>query len=50
MRVFNYGSLELESSTDGRRFKVNGQRVKHYHEEIEAPAQEFDLAVPISDA
>ncbi|CAM8959490.1 unnamed protein product [Rhodiola kirilowii] len=49
-RVFDYGSLELECSTDGRRFKVNGQRVKHYHGEIEAPAQEFDLAEPTIDA
>ncbi|CAM8920450.1 unnamed protein product [Rhodiola kirilowii] len=49
-RVFNYGSLELECSTDGRQFKVNGQRVKHYHGEIEAPAQEFDLVEPTTDA
>ncbi|CAM8902659.1 unnamed protein product [Rhodiola kirilowii] len=46
MRVFNYGALELENPKDGSRFVVNGQRVKHYHEEITAPAQEFDLAEP----
>ncbi|CAM8969391.1 unnamed protein product [Rhodiola kirilowii] len=49
-RVFNYGLLELECSTDGRRFKVNGQQVKHYHGEIKAPGQEFDLAEPTTDA
>ncbi|CAM8940823.1 unnamed protein product [Rhodiola kirilowii] len=48
--VFNHGALELECPTDGRRFKVNGQRVKHYHGEIEAPAQELDLAKPTTDA
>ncbi|KAK4360247.1 hypothetical protein RND71_019199 [Anisodus tanguticus] len=29
MKVFPYGSIELESKTD-HLFKVNGQRVKHY--------------------
>ncbi|CAM8994172.1 unnamed protein product [Rhodiola kirilowii] len=48
--VFNHGALELECSTDGRRFKVNGQQVKHYHGEIKAPTQEFDLAEPTTDA
>ncbi|CAM8991119.1 unnamed protein product [Rhodiola kirilowii] len=46
VRVFNYGALELENPKDGSRFMVNGQRVKHYHDEIKAPAQEFDLAEP----
>ncbi|CAM8943810.1 unnamed protein product [Rhodiola kirilowii] len=46
VRVFNYGALELENPRDGSRFVVNGQRVKHYHDEIKAPAQEFDLAEP----
>ncbi|CAM8949374.1 unnamed protein product [Rhodiola kirilowii] len=46
VRVFNYGALELENPRDGSRFVVNGQRVKHYHEEIKAPVQEFDLAEP----
>ncbi|CAM8902649.1 unnamed protein product [Rhodiola kirilowii] len=46
VRVFNCGALELENPRDGSRFVVNGQRVKHYHEEIKAPAQEFDLAEP----
>ncbi|CAM8943733.1 unnamed protein product [Rhodiola kirilowii] len=44
--VYNQGALELECPTDGRRFKINGQRVKHYHGEIEAPTQEFDLDEP----
>ncbi|CAM8908572.1 unnamed protein product [Rhodiola kirilowii] len=46
VRVFNYGALELENPKDGSRFMVNGQRVKHYHDEIKTPAQEFDLAEP----
>ncbi|CAM8999206.1 unnamed protein product [Rhodiola kirilowii] len=45
-QVFNHGALEQECPTDIRHFKVNGQRVKHYQGEIEAPAQEFDLAEP----
>ncbi|CAM8908248.1 unnamed protein product [Rhodiola kirilowii] len=45
-RVFNHGALELENPRDGSRFMVNGQRVKHYHDEIIAPPQEFDLAEP----
>ncbi|CAM8931259.1 unnamed protein product [Rhodiola kirilowii] len=46
VRIFNHGALELENLRDGSRFVVNGQRVKHYHDEIKAPAQEFDLAEP----
>ncbi|CAM8954186.1 unnamed protein product [Rhodiola kirilowii] len=46
-RVFNHGALELENPRDGSRFVVNGQRVKHYHDEIIAPPQEFDLAEPL---
>ncbi|CAM8917230.1 unnamed protein product [Rhodiola kirilowii] len=49
MRIFNHGALELENPKDGNRFKVNGQRVKHYQGEIEAPAQEFDLYEPPND-
>ncbi|CAM8972681.1 unnamed protein product [Rhodiola kirilowii] len=45
-QVFNHGALELENSRHWNRFKVNGQRVKHYQGKIEAPTQEFDLAEP----
>ncbi|CAM8959623.1 unnamed protein product [Rhodiola kirilowii] len=45
-KVFNHGALELESPDDGRRFTINGQRVKHYYGEDSPPAQEVDLAVP----
>ncbi|CAM8917199.1 unnamed protein product [Rhodiola kirilowii] len=48
--VFNHGALELESPTGGDRFKVNGQRVKHYHEEVDLTVQQFDLAEPTTDA
>ncbi|CAM8904949.1 unnamed protein product [Rhodiola kirilowii] len=47
VQIYNHGALELENPKDGHRFKVNGQRVKHYHGEIEVPAQEFDLAEPV---
>ncbi|CAM8993679.1 unnamed protein product [Rhodiola kirilowii] len=46
VRVHNHGALELQNPRDGNIFRVNGQRVKHYHGEIETPAQEFDLAEP----
>ncbi|CAM8948554.1 unnamed protein product [Rhodiola kirilowii] len=45
-KVFNHGALELENPKNGDHLKVNGQRVKHYQGEIEAPVQEFDLAEP----
>ncbi|CAM8959440.1 unnamed protein product [Rhodiola kirilowii] len=45
-KVFNHGALELESPDDGRRFTINGQRVKHYHGEDSPPAQEIDLTEP----
>ncbi|CAM8972814.1 unnamed protein product [Rhodiola kirilowii] len=46
VQVHNHGALELENPGDGNIFRVNGQRVKYYHGEIETPAQEFDLADP----
>ncbi|CAM8951092.1 unnamed protein product [Rhodiola kirilowii] len=49
-KVFNHGALELEGPTSGGRFTVNGQRVKHYQGEIEAPVQEFELAEPPTEA
>ncbi|CAM8901290.1 unnamed protein product [Rhodiola kirilowii] len=45
-KVFNHGALELENPKNGDRFKVNGQRVKHYHGDAELPTQQFDLAEP----
>ncbi|CAM8905154.1 unnamed protein product [Rhodiola kirilowii] len=45
-KVFNHGALELEIPDDGRRFTINGQRVKHYHGEDSPPAQEVDLTEP----
>ncbi|CAM8953801.1 unnamed protein product [Rhodiola kirilowii] len=45
-KVFNHGALELESPTNGSRFMVNGQRVKHYHENAELAIKKFDLAFP----
>ncbi|CAM8890233.1 unnamed protein product [Rhodiola kirilowii] len=47
VRVFNHGALELESPTNGSRFKVNGKRVKHYHGEVDLTIQQIDLAEPI---
>ncbi|CAM9000225.1 unnamed protein product [Rhodiola kirilowii] len=45
-KVFNHGALELECSANGSRFTVNGQRVKHYHNEEDLTIQKFDLACP----
>ncbi|CAM8965619.1 unnamed protein product [Rhodiola kirilowii] len=45
-KVFNHGALELESPADGSRFTVNGQRVKHYHEDADLTIRKFDLAYP----
>ncbi|CAM8923725.1 unnamed protein product [Rhodiola kirilowii] len=47
--VFNHGALELENPKDGNRFKVNGQRVKHYQGEIDTTTDEIDLAEPPDD-
>ncbi|CAM8895855.1 unnamed protein product [Rhodiola kirilowii] len=44
--VYNHGALELENPKDGHRFKVNGQRVKHYHGEIDTTTDEIDLDEP----
>ncbi|CAM9001201.1 unnamed protein product [Rhodiola kirilowii] len=49
MKVFNHGALELENPANGDRFKVNGQRVKHYHGEVDLAIQQFDLAEPTTE-
>ncbi|CAM8990644.1 unnamed protein product [Rhodiola kirilowii] len=49
-KVFNHGALELECPMDRRRFKVNGQWVKHYHGEIDQAVQEVDLEEPLTEA
>ncbi|CAM8934116.1 unnamed protein product [Rhodiola kirilowii] len=46
-RVFNHVAVELESPTGGDRFRVNGQRVKHYHGEADLTVHQFDLAEPL---
>ncbi|CAM9000120.1 unnamed protein product [Rhodiola kirilowii] len=45
-KVFNHGAVELESPDNGSRFTVNGQRVKHYHDEVDLTPQNYDLAIP----
>ncbi|CAM8934418.1 unnamed protein product [Rhodiola kirilowii] len=45
-KVFNHGALELECPANGSRFTVNGQRVKHYHNEEDLTIRKFDLARP----
>ncbi|CAM8951467.1 unnamed protein product [Rhodiola kirilowii] len=45
-KVFNHGAVELESPDDGRRFTVNGQRVKRYHGKVDLTPLNYDLAVP----
>ncbi|CAM8917024.1 unnamed protein product [Rhodiola kirilowii] len=44
IRVFNHGTLELESMEDGRRFNANGHQVKHYHGEVNLITQKYDLS------
>ncbi|CAM8920461.1 unnamed protein product [Rhodiola kirilowii] len=46
IKVFNHGTLELESMEDGRRFNANGQQVKHYHGEVNLITQKYDLSHP----
>ncbi|KAL5575888.1 hypothetical protein UlMin_017587 [Ulmus minor] len=29
-QIFPFGAVELEEETSGRKFRVNGQRIKHY--------------------
>ncbi|CAM8914238.1 unnamed protein product [Rhodiola kirilowii] len=45
-KVCNHGAVELESPDNGSRFTVNGQRVKHYHDEVDLTPQNYDLAIP----
>ncbi|CAM8934386.1 unnamed protein product [Rhodiola kirilowii] len=45
-KVFNHAAVELESSDDGRKFTVNGQRVKHYHGEVNLITKKYDLSHP----
>ncbi|CAM8936921.1 unnamed protein product [Rhodiola kirilowii] len=45
-KVFNHRAVELESPDNGRRFTVNGQRVKHYHGKVNLTPLYYDLAVP----
>ncbi|CAM8962902.1 unnamed protein product [Rhodiola kirilowii] len=45
-KVFNHGAVELESPDNGSRFTVNGQRVKHYHGEVDLTPQNYDLSRP----
>ena len=30
--VFSYGTVEIQNESTGQSFKVNGQRLKHFHE------------------
>ena len=34
MHVYDHGAVLLKNELDGNEFKVNGQRLKHYHEAI----------------
>ncbi|KAJ4703494.1 Gag-Pol polyprotein [Melia azedarach] len=45
-RVFPNGAVEVKDPTDGRIFKVNGQRLKHYVERI-YQLEEITLLAPI---
>ncbi|CAM8982156.1 unnamed protein product [Rhodiola kirilowii] len=45
-KVYNHGMLELESMENGSKFNVNGQRAKHYHDEVNFAVAKFDLSHP----
>ena len=45
-QVFPNGSIEIEDPKDGRVFRVNGQRLKHYVERVEVP-EEISLVAPV---
>ena len=44
--VFPNGVVEVIDPTDGREFKVNGQRLKHYIERVPEP-EEVTLVEPV---
>ncbi|KAL5538423.1 hypothetical protein UlMin_043521 [Ulmus minor] len=48
-RVFPNGVVEIEDPSDGRVFRVNGQRLKLYleHEQIEERPEEISLEPPV---
>ncbi|CAM8951464.1 unnamed protein product [Rhodiola kirilowii] len=46
IKVYSHGALELENPENGSQFTINGQRVKHYHDEMDLTPQHFDLAEP----
>ena len=45
-QVFPNGAVEIEDRSDGRVFRVNGQRLKHYIEQV-PQAAEITLVAPI---
>jgi len=45
-QVFPNGAVEVEDPSDGRVFRVNGQRLKHYIERV-SQAEEIILEAPI---
>ena len=45
-RVFPNGAVEVKDPKDGRVFKVNGQRLKHYIERLPEP-EEITLVAPV---
>ncbi|XP_074265593.1 uncharacterized protein LOC141588034 [Silene latifolia] len=48
VKVFQHGAIEIKCLKSGKVLKVNGQRLKHYHEGIEVGEVEtLHLVVPI---
>ena len=45
-RIFPHGAVEIRDPSDGRTFKVNGQRLKHYIERLPKP-EEITLMAPV---
>lgn len=46
-RVFENGAIEIEDPTDGRVFKVNGQRLKILYGQQVPTVEEIPLADPV---
>ncbi|KAL2318894.1 hypothetical protein Fmac_032770 [Flemingia macrophylla] len=50
--VFPYGVVEIRSASSNKSFKVNGHRLKHFHESpslVDVTMEEYALEEPIID-
>ncbi|XP_073120717.1 uncharacterized protein [Henckelia pumila] len=45
--VFSHGAVEIQSVDALKIFKVNGQRLKHYYEGVQANVREYEHDLPL---